>query len=120
MPVDAATVTHDAAALYRFVESVCKLAEESSSSAYVNASDEFFRYIRELGKKTKEYLHDFPRKLPADDLLKNIHRQKLTTLRGAWAELHQFLKPATDADTLNTPFSLLEALYQKFHKIAGF
>lgn len=41
-------------------------------------------------------------------------------LRGAWAELHQFLKPAVDADTLNTPFSLLEALYQKFHRISGF
>jgi hypothetical protein len=120
MAVDTAAVTHDAAALYRFVDSVCKFAEESSSSVYVKASDDFFEYIRQLGKKTKEYLVDFPKVLPTNDLLKNIHRQKLTTLRGAWGELHQFLKPATDADTLNTPFSLLEALYRKFHKLAGF
>ena len=120
MAANTAAVTHDAAALYRFVDSVCQLAEESSSSVYLKSSEAFFEYIRELGKKTKEYLDDFPKNLPANDKLKNIHRQKLTTLRGAWAELHHFIKPATDADTLNTPFSLLEALYQKFQKIKTF
>jgi len=120
MPVDTATVTFDAAALYRFVGSVCNLAEESSSSVYVKASDDFFEYIRVLGKRTKEYLIEFPKNLPTNDLLKNIHRQKLKVLRDAWSELHAFLKPTSDADTLNTPFSLLEALYQKFHRITGF
>lgn len=120
MPVTAATVAHDAAALYRFVDSVAKLAEQSSSSVYVNASDEFFKYIRELGKKTKEYLCTFPNALPANDRLRIMYRQKLTVMWDAWRELHAFLKPATDADTLNTPFSLLEALYQKFHRIKGF
>jgi hypothetical protein len=119
MAVITAAVTHDAAALYRFVDSVCQLAEESSSSVYLNSSEDFFAYISELGKKTKEYLLDFPKNLPVNDKLKIIHRQKLTTLRGAWSELHQFIKPATDADTLNTPFSLLGALYQKFHRITG-
>jgi hypothetical protein len=120
MPVDTATVTHDAAALYRFVDTVAKFAEESSSSVYVKASDEFFEYIRELGKKTKQYLCDFPKNLPTNDVLRSMYRQKLKVLRDAWRELHAFLKPATDADTLNTPFSLLGALYHKFHGIAGF
>lgn len=120
MPVDTATVTHDAAALYRFVVSVAKLAEESSSSVYVKASDEFFQYIRELGERTKDYLCQFPKNLPANDVLRTMYRQKLKVLRDAWRELHAFLKPATDADTLNTPFSLLGALYDKFHRIAGF
>lgn len=113
MPVDRATVTHDTAALYRFIDSVCKLAEKSSASVYIESSNEFFEYIRELGKKTKDYLIGFPQNLPTHKLTRNVHRQKLTNLRRAWSELHQFLKPATDADTLNTPFSLLEALYKK-------
>lgn len=82
MPVDAANVTYDAAALYRFVDSVCKLAEGSSSSIYVKASDEFFAYIRELGKKTKDYLVDFTTHLPANDLLRTIHRQSSPCFAG--------------------------------------
>lgn len=120
MPVNTATVTHDAAALYRFVDSVAKLSAESSSSVYVKASDEFFKHISDLAEKTKEYLCVFPGTLPTKESLKIMHRQKLTVLRDAWAELHRFLKPATDADTLNTPFSLLDVLYRKFHKVTGF
>lgn len=120
MPIEVASVRHDAAVLYRFIDSVCALAEERSSSVYVPASDEFFEYIRDLGRKTKAYLEEFPKNLPTDDFLKLIYRQKLTALNDGWAELHQFVRPATDADTLNTPFSLLLAFYRKIHKITGF
>jgi hypothetical protein len=120
MPIDVRSVTQDATALYGFVESVSAFAELRPSPVYNKASTDFFDYIRELGKETKAYLADFAGSLPSHDLLRLMYRQKLTSLRSGWSELHRFVQPAAEADTLNTPFSLLQSFYRKLHRIPGF
>lgn len=121
MWLDVESVTHDAAALYSFVDSISALADQASSFVYVKASQEFFSYVSQLATSTKTYLIDFPKHLPvSSDTLKTMYRQKLTDIRVCWSAVHHFVKAARDADTLNTPFSLLLAYYERFQNIAGF
>jgi hypothetical protein len=109
----------DATSLYRFVDAVCALAEHPPS-AYMVASERFFKYIRELGAQTKSYLEQFPTRLPAHPPLVKVYRQKLTILRDCWSELHRYVKPAVDADTLNVPFALLEVFYGRLNELPRF
>jgi len=109
----------DSASLYHFVESICALCE-NPTGAYIAPSDQFFAYITELGAKTKLYLSDFPAHIPRDPAFHRIYRQKLTILRGCWSEPHRLIKPSTDADTLNVPFPLLAAFYNKLNTLNHF
>jgi hypothetical protein len=109
----------DATSLYRFVDAVCRVAE-NPPSAYMTASERFFTYIKDLGAKTKAYLEQFPTKLPTHPPLVKVYRQKLTILRDCWAELHRFVKPAVDADTLNVPFALMEVFYGRLNELPQF
>jgi hypothetical protein len=121
MSIDVVSVTHDAAALYGFVDSILASVEDLPATVYAKASRDLLSYISDLASKTKLYLDLFPTQLPtSSELLKQVYCQKLSTLRKAWTDLHGYVKPSIDADTLNTPFSLLLAFYQKFQKIAGF
>ena len=47
-------------------------------------------------------------------------RTELFTLRNAWRELHQFIKPSADADTLNQPTALVAALVNRLRELHGF
>jgi len=104
------TLKIDAAALFLFVDSVCQFCIDSDSPAYLKPSEDFFKYIRDLGDATKAYLNTFSEKAPKDLRLYQDYRQKLETIRSCWFEFHQFLKPAIDADTLSMPYPLVEAL----------
>ena len=96
-------VRHDAASLYRFVDSVCSSCERRGHyPAYLEANRSFIDYVCELGEATKTYLRSFPDKLkqtPLGDY--NSARQELLNLRISWFELHRRVKPASDADTLD-------------------
>ena len=41
-------------------------------------------------------------------------------IRSGWYELHQYVKPAVDADSLSIPFPLLNALRNKVSQLPGF
>jgi len=84
------------------------------------ASERFFKYIKELGAQTKSYLEQFPTKLPTHPPLVKVYRQKLTILRDCWSELHRYVKPAVDADTLNVPFALMEVFYKQLNELPKF
>lgn len=115
-------VKHDAASLYRFVDSVCSSCHRRSGyPAYLESNRFFLDYVYELGDSTKRYLLSFPEKLsrvPASDY--NVTRQELWNLRSSWFELHRRLKPASDADTLHLPYPLIRALVSRLHEITDF
>src|SRR5216683_4561174 len=121
MQLGVETLQRDAAALFSFVDSICLHCSGNwDSPAYLEPSIQFFNYIRELGDATKAYLNTFPSKAPKDNRLYQNYRQKLETIRSGWFDLHQLIKPAVDADTLNAPYTLIEALTRRLNRIHGF
>jgi len=113
-------VRHDTASLYRFVASVCAICDQREAGrCYLPASDIFLKYISHLGKRTKEFLEIFADSIPTGPTY-NLHRQKLWTLRSSWYELHQYVKPTTDAHTLSLPAPLIEGLIARFRNLPGF
>jgi hypothetical protein len=57
-------VRHDAASLYRFVDSVCSCTQRRGDyPAYLDANRRFIEYISDLGVATKAYLRSFPDKI---------------------------------------------------------
>lgn len=120
-PLHIETLQRDAAALFSFVDSVCLHCQEGPEApAYLSPSTTFFRYIRRLGDATKAFLNAFPGSAPKDQKLYQFYRQKLETIRSGWFEFHQFIKPAVDADTLNVPYALVEALTRRLNRIPEF
>ena len=114
----AETLERDAAALFSFVDSICSYCYgDPESPAYLEPSEEFFKYIRKLGDATKAYLCTFSKKMPQHPRLYKPYRQKLETIRAGWSELHRLIKPAVDADTLNVPYTLVEALTRRLRDI---
>src|SRR5579863_2405467 len=115
-------VRHDAASLYRFVDSVCSGCDRRGNyPAYLEANRRFIDYVAELGVATKAYLRSFPDKIErtsGSDY--NLLRQELWLLRSSWEALHRRLKPATEADTLHLPFPLIRALVNRFREIDHF
>jgi hypothetical protein len=117
----AETLQRDASALFSFIDSICQHCYlDSDSPAYLRPSVEFFDYIRELGDATKAYLNVFPAKAPTDKRLYQDYRQKLETIRSGWFDFHQLIKPAVDADTLNVPYTLIEALTKRLNCVPSF
>lgn len=84
------------------------------------ASELFFEYVKQLGARTKEYLEQFPTKLPIHPPFVKVYRQKLTIIRDCWSELHRYVKPAVDADTLNVPFALMEVFNRRLNELPRF
>lgn len=113
-------VRHDTASLHRFISSVCATCEHREGGrAYPPPSDDFLKYIRQLGDCTKSFLESFPNSVPSGPTY-NFHRQKLWTLRSSWFELHQYVKPTTDAHTLSLPAPLIDGLLRRFRQLQGF
>src|SRR2546425_1255708 len=111
----------DASALFSFVDSVCQFCQaDSESPTYPAPSKKFFEYINELGAATKEYLSVFASNQPGKTKLYQYYRQRLETIRLGWFEFHLLIKAAADADTLNVPYALVEALTARLRSIRGF
>ncbi len=112
---------HDAASLYRFVDSISSLCDQPRDyPAYLPASEEFFKYIRLLGDSTKRYLDSFPQSVPTTDpVLYEARRSKLRLLRLTWFDIHQYVKAAVDADSLNVPLPFIDGVLRRLRKIPG-
>ena len=115
------SILHDAASLYRFVDSIsatCELPGEYPS--YLESSQHFFQYLRALGDRTKAYLEGFSASLsPQNQIAFNAERQKLATLRFTWFELHEYARTAIAAHSLNVPSPLLMSLLRRFRSVQG-
>lgn len=115
------TLQRDAAALFSFVDSICAHCYQNTESpAYLEPSVRFFTYIQGLGDATKAYLNIFPANAPRNEGLYQDYRQKLEIIRLGWFFLHEFIKPAVDADTLNIPYTLVDALTRRLNLVHGF
>jgi hypothetical protein len=115
-------LVREASALYGFVDSVsAHCSRVPQSVAFTESSARFFRHIDQLAAATKKHLVAFP----ADDVdtasEDGFHqtRDELLTIRRGWQELHQFIKPAVDADTLNQPSALVSAMLSRAKKLPG-
>ena len=103
----------DSASLVHFVTSISDLCEERSGSpAHLPSSERFFGYISGLANATGVYLSNSvqPGKTPRDLLQL---RSEIASLRVSWRYLHEFIKPALDADTLRLPTALVQSFYRK-------
>jgi hypothetical protein len=119
------SVRHDAAALCQFVDQVAARCTIAASPSYTGPSGEFFKYISALGEATKSHLSGFvaswdPALVQNDPEAFYTEAQQIRNLRFSWFELHRLVKPALDADTLEIPNTLIEALTDRLHQIPGF
>lgn len=111
----------EVASLYSFVETVSRACTPPPQAvSYSESSSQFFDYISHLAERTKAYIADFDQH--AEDEAEDFSevRTALCTFRAAWRELHQFIKPSADADTLNQPTAMIAALVTRLHELKGF
>ncbi|MGB6130666.1 MAG: hypothetical protein WBG54_02715 [Acidobacteriaceae bacterium] len=109
----------DASSLLQFVSSISDLcARKSETFAHRVASERFFAYIEDLANATSRHLEISLRTTKTRELLQL--RREIALLRVGWRFLHEFVKPALDADTLNLPTALVQGLSTRFHEIAQF
>jgi hypothetical protein len=106
-------VLQEAAHLHSFIESLVNLCSDLRDDypVFAPASERFFAYALELGRKTQQYLEIFPAFYAKSKDQRSAHSklQKLFSLKTAWEALHAFVKPALDADSLHLPSSLITA-----------
>ncbi|MGA3035510.1 MAG: hypothetical protein ABSD70_19680 [Terracidiphilus sp.] len=120
MSVSDEIVRQEVSGLYRFIEPLVRRCAELREDypVYDGTSLEFFGYFEKLGRESLQFLEQLP-----DEILKNqdprlssTKRQKLLSLRSAWEDLHQYLRPALDADALHLPIPLIAALHDRLHE----
>ena len=112
---------HDAASLYRFIERISESCQlDVGPQTYDLPSGKFLTYVSELASATLQYLDRFADGVPADPALYYVYRQKLWDLRSGWSILHNFIKPAADADTLQAPLSFVQWLTRRLNEVKSF
>ena len=111
-------VRQESAALFRFVDSIVRrCAEIHEYPVYAETSKTFLNHISILGTETKNFLEKFPESVEKDKRTANSKRRKLHSLRISWEALHEYLKPALDADTLHIPSPLILALQDEINQV---
>jgi len=72
-------------------------------------TNDYLGYVQKLGSATEEYLKKLL-STPPDPRFSADDRQSLRAFRDFWRDIHEFVKPSRDADTLHTPVALIEQL----------
>ncbi len=118
MTVSEEVVRQEVSDLHRFIEPMVRMCSElrDDHPVYSGPSREFFDHIEKLGNETLAYLRTFPEEVMRDPRTASSKRQRLLTLRAAWEGLHEYLRPALDADSLHLPTPLITALHDKLHE----
>ncbi len=114
-------LARELSALYAFVDAVSlSCTRPPNTVAFTEPSELFLGYIEKLAAQTKRYLATNPVRTDADDEDFLESRRELSTIRTAWRELHQFIRPAVDAHTLEQPTALVDGLVARLRRIQGF
>lgn len=117
MPEQREYLRHDLTALYAFIDSIVEgLASRRSSAAYSPAAIEFLKFVSDLAASTKEHLASWS---VTDDEDFEDKRGELGTIRADWRELHRFIKPVLDADTLQAPSAVVDGIVRRFRELPG-
>lgn len=113
MNISSADVRQEAVDLHRFIEPLIRMCTDLRADypVFPEPSKTFFAYVQKLGLETQNFLTHYPdsyhkSKSPSTAFSK---RQKLVLLRNAWGNLHEYLRPALDADSLHLPMPLITA-----------
>ncbi len=109
---------HDLTALYTFIESIVEgVTSRRSFTAYTPAAVRFLDFVSALASSSKKHLTSWS---VADDEEFEDRREELGTIRAAWRELHKFIKPSLDADTLQVPSAVVDGIVRRFQEIPGY
>jgi hypothetical protein len=84
--------------------------QEDVERTHTEATRRFLEYVEKLGRSTDLFLQDLVSAVP-DPFMADVDRQSLPTIRDFWRDIHEFVKPSRDADTLHTP-SIGSPVYQ--------
>jgi hypothetical protein len=115
MPESRVFLRHDLTALFAFIDSISGIClSRSPIVAYTPAADRFFDFISRLALTTKTHLAGW---FLQDDEEFEERRQELETIRSFWKELHNFIKPTLDADTLHIPSAVVDGIVRRFREI---
>ena len=119
VPPPLSDLIRDSASLQKLIRSIYVQRDDIDRN-HREATVEFLRYITELGRKTERYLERFASTPPdPDPQLAAMDRGNLATLRSFWFDLHDFVQPSRDADTLHSPVVLISQLEDRLSKIPG-
>lgn len=108
-------LVRDAASLLRLMRSICDRKEDVERT-HRPATSRFLRYVEDLGRSTDLFLQDLVLAVP-DPAMATVDRQSLPTIRDFWRDIHEFVKPSRDADTLHSPVALVEQLEDRLSLI---
>ncbi len=115
-------LVREVSALYGFVDSVsASCTRIPQSVSFTESSARFFQYVKQLAVATKKHLAGFPSENLETATEDEFHetRGEVFTIRRVWKQLHQFIKPASDADTLNQPTALVSAMLERTRQLPG-
>jgi hypothetical protein len=115
-------LVREISALYGFVDSISALCVHVPQSvAFTEPSATFFSHVEKLATSTKKHLSAFPVGEAESASEEAFHemRDELRTIRSAWKEIHQFVKSAIDADTLNQPSALISFMLSRVRQLEG-
>jgi hypothetical protein len=97
------------------MRSICDRKEDVERT-HRPATSRFLRYVEDLGRSTDLFLQDLVLAVP-DPAMATVDRQSLPTIRDFWRDIHEFVKPSRDADTLHSPVALVEQLEDRLSLI---
>jgi len=111
---------HDAACLHGLVDFVQQYCtEQLVSQSYLDATGDFFGYIDELARGTKQFLSDSTASASRSRQRIEAVRADLLVVKDYWRILHAFIKPASDAHTLRIPCSLIRLAVRQVGRVSG-
>jgi hypothetical protein len=117
MPDQRNYLRHDLTALYAFIDSIVDgVDSRRGSAAYSAAAIDFLKFVSALAAKTKKHLAEWS--VTSDEDFED-RRGELGTIRADWRELHRFIKPALDADTLQAPSAVVDGIVRRFRELPG-
>src|ERR1700722_14795291 len=90
--------------------------QEDVERTHRQATNDFLGYVEKLGHSTERFLQDLVSATPDPDMIA-VERQILPTLRNFLLDVHEFVKPSRDADTLHSPVALIEQLEHRLSRI---
>ncbi len=91
--------------------------QEDVERTHRQATRDFLAYVENLGRSTELFLQALVSEEETDATMAAINRQILPTLRNFWRDIHEFVKPSRDADTLHSPVALVEQLEEILSRI---
>jgi len=112
---------HEATSLFRLVESIdIFVAEHENLFSYTEATQAFFLHIHDQAAVTRNSVSDIIEKLAqAPEHAAPRYRRELIIHKDRWRTLHTYIKPATDAHTLNLPSPLIQMATEDLRRIPG-